>query len=167
MKKISFLTLILSVFSFAAEGGISSTDFIPRTINFLIFVAILWYLVGNRAVDFFKKRKENIASRFQEVENKLREAKVKKEELEAKLEEAKITAKEIIENSKNEAVVISNKIMEDTKGELAAMDKLFEVYKEGELRKAKKDVVKLFMNEIFKDIHISGEDAAKLILKAA
>jgi len=164
MKKLIFL--ILSVFAFANEAS-SGTDIVPRTINFLIFVAILWYLVGNRAIEFFRKRKENIASKFQEVENKLREAKAKKEELEAKLEEAKITAKEIIEDAKNESTIIYNKIMENAKLELEAMDKLFENYKESEIRKAKKEVIKAFLEEVLTNIHISSEDAAKLVLKAA
>ncbi|GAX87811.1 F-type H+-transporting ATPase subunit b [Lebetimonas natsushimae] len=167
MKKIAVLSLIFSAVLFAGESSISGTDIVPRTINFLIFVAILWYLVGNKAVEFFRKRKENIAAKFQEVENKLREAKAKKEELEAKLEEAKVTAKNIIEDSKNEATVIYNKIMEDGKLELSAMDKLFESYKENELRKAKKAIVKKFLEDVLKDIHISSEEAAKLILKAA
>jgi len=54
MKKILVLMLIIfNVFVFASNS-ISGTDIIPRTINFLIFVAILWYLVGNRAVEFFR-----------------------------------------------------------------------------------------------------------------
>jgi F-type H+-transporting ATPase subunit b len=167
MKKLALLSFVLSAFLFANEAASGGTDIIPRTINFLIFVAILWYLVGNKAVTFFKTRKENIANKFQEVENKLREAKAKKEELESKLEEAKITAKEIIEDAKNEATIIYNKISEEGKMELAAMDKLFEVYKESEIRKAKKEVVKAYLENILKDIHISSEDAAKIILKAA
>jgi F-type H+-transporting ATPase subunit b len=166
MKKITLLSFIFSAVLFANEttGG---TDIVPRTINFLIFVAILWYLVGNKAVSFFRNRKENIANRFQEVENKLKEAKARKEELEAKLKEAKVMAEEIIEDAKSEATVIYNKINESGKAELAAMDKLFETFKENEIRKAKKEVVKKYLENILKDIHISSEDAAKLILKAA
>jgi F-type H+-transporting ATPase subunit b len=167
MKKIAVLSFIFSAALFAGESSISGTDIVPRTINFLIFVAILWYLVGNKAVEFFRKRKENIAAKFQEVENKLREAKAKKEELEAKLEEAKVTAKNIVEDAKNEATVIYNKIMEDGKLELIGMEKQFEDYKETEIRKAKREVVKTFLEDVLKDIHISSEDAAKFILKAA
>jgi F-type H+-transporting ATPase subunit b len=166
MKKIALLSLIFSAVLFANEAA-GGTDIVPRTINFLIFVAILWYLVGNKAVEFFKNRRESIAAKFQEVENKLRESKAKKEELEGKLEETKVTAKNIVEDAKNEATVIYNKIMEQGKLELVGMDKLFEIYKESEIRKAKREVVKVYLENILKDIHISSEDAAKLILKAA
>jgi F-type H+-transporting ATPase subunit b len=47
------------------------------------------------------------------------------------------------------------------------MEKQFEDYKETEIRKAKREVVKTFLEDVLKDIHISSEDAAKLILKAA
>jgi len=168
MKKLLFFAVISS-FLYAATGEAAqhTTDIIPRAINFLIFVAILWYLVGSKATEFFRNRKEEIATKFQEVENRLNEVKAKKEELEAKVEEAKIMAKEMIEDAKNESKIISNNIMETTKLELEAMDKMFETFKESEVRKAKKEVVKEFMNNVLKDIHISSEDAAKLILKAA
>jgi F-type H+-transporting ATPase subunit b len=167
MKKLAVIFFVFSAILFAGESSISGTDIVPRTINFLIFIAILWYLVGNKAIAFFRNRKESIAAKFQEVENKLREAKAKKEELEAKLEEAKITAKEIVEDAKSEAVIIANKIHEHGKLELTAMEKLFEDYKENEIRKAKKEIVKKYLEDILKDIHISSEDAAKIILKAA
>ena len=168
MKKLAFFAIISSfLYATTGEAAHHTTDIIPRAINFLIFVGILWYLIGSKATEFFKNRKEGISAKFQEVENKLNEAKAKKEELEAKVEEAKRAAKQMIEDAKNESNVIYNHIMENTKLELEAMDKMFETFKEAELRKTKKEVVKEFMNNVLKDIHISSEDAAKLILKAA
>jgi len=166
MKKLAFFAIVSS-FLYAAGDVSHHTDIIPRSINFLIFVAILWYLVGGKAVEFFRNRKEGIAKKFQEVEKKLNEAKVKKEELELKVAEARALAKKMIEDAQNESNVIYNNIMENTKLELEGMEKMFETFKESELRKAKKEVVKEFMDNILKDIHISSEDAAKLILKAA
>jgi F-type H+-transporting ATPase subunit b len=167
MRKLALLGVLLSAVLFANEAASGGTDIVPRTINFLIFVAILWYLVGNKVIAFFRNRRENIASKFQEVENKLREAKAKKEELEAKLEEAKVTAKEIVEDAKKEAEVIYNQILQNGKLEIEGMEHLFETYKESEIRKAKREVVKTYLENILKDIHISSEDAAKIILKAA
>jgi F-type H+-transporting ATPase subunit b len=50
MKK--FLLFLAGVLAFASEGS-GHTDIIPRTINFIIFVAILWYLVGDKVKRFF------------------------------------------------------------------------------------------------------------------
>ncbi len=165
MKKL-LLIGILSVFAFANEAA-SGTDIVPRVINFLIFAAILWYLVGNKAIAFFRNRKEEIANKFQKVEDELKAAKQKKEELQAKLEEAEIKAKEIVEDAKKEAEFIYNKIIEETKEELAILEKHFEEAKVNEIRKAKKEAVKAFLENVLKDVHLSSEDAAKLVLKVA
>ncbi|GAB6074367.1 F0F1 ATP synthase subunit B family protein [Nautilia lithotrophica] len=167
MKK-ALLVAFLSVVAFASEAAASGgTDIVARTINFLIFAAILWYLVGNKAITFFRNRKEEIANKFQEVENKLKEAKLKKEELKAKLEEAKIKAAEIVEDSKKEAEHIYNSILEETKAELEMLEKHFEEAKLAEIRKAKREAIKAFLEDVLKDIHLTSEDAAKLVLKVA
>jgi len=163
MKKLAILTLI-SAAAFASEAA-AHTDIIPRTINFLIFVAILWYLAGNKIVNFFRQRRENIAKKFQEIEEKLKESKARKEALKAELENAKIKAKEIVENAKKEAELLEAKIKAQTEEEIKILQKQFEEFKKYETQKAKKEVVAEFLNEALKDIHITSEDAAKLILK--
>jgi F-type H+-transporting ATPase subunit b len=168
MKKLALLTVAGSVLLFASEAMANGgTDIVARTINFIIFAAILWYLVGNKAIEFFRNRKEEIANKFQEIENRLKEAKARKEELKAKLEEAKVKAAEIVEDSKKEAEFIYNKILADTKEELEIMEKHFEEAKVAEVRKAKREAVKVFLEDVFKDVHLTSEDAAKLVLKVA
>ena len=166
MKKIVVLITVFGAFAFASEAA-HTTDIIPRTINFLIFAAILWYLVGNKAINFFKQRKENIASRLQEVEEKLKESKARKEALKAELENSKIKAKEIVENAKNEAKYLENKIKSQTQEEIALLQAHFEEFKKLESKKIKKEVVKEFLEETLKDVHITSNEAAKLILKVA
>ncbi len=167
MKKI-FLLGLMSVALFASEAAMSGgTDIVARTVNFLIFVAILWYLVGDKVIAFFRNRKEEIATKFQEVENRLKEAKLKKEELNTKLEEAKAKAKEIIEDATQEAEHIYNTIIAQAKEELVLMEKHFEEAKIAEIKKAKREAVKAFLEDVLKDVHLSSEDAAKLVLKVA
>jgi len=167
MKKIMLLG-VLSVFLIASEAATNiETDIVARSINFLIFVAILWYLVGNKVVTFFKNRREEIANKFQEVENKLKEAKQRKEEFEVKLEEAKIKANEIVEDSKKEAEYIYKTILAEAKEEIELMQKHFEEVKQAEIKKAKREAVKVFLEDVLKDIHLTSEDAAKLVLKVA
>ena len=167
MKKIIALLGIFSAFAFASDAAAHTTDIIPRTINFLIFVAILWYLVGNKAINFFKERKNKIASRLQEIQNKLEESKAKKEALKAELENAKSKAKEIVADAKKEAEFLQNKIKTQTEEEIAILQKHFEEFKELEAKKVKKEAVKRFLEETLKDVHISSDEAAKLILKVA
>ena len=166
MKKTVLFLSLFGVFAFASEAA-GHTDIIPRTINFLIFVAILWYLAGNKIVNFFKQRRENIAKKFQEIEEKLKESKARKEALKAELENAKVKAREIVENAKKEAELLESKIKAQTEEEIKILQKQFEEFKKYETQKAKKEVVEAFLNETLKDIHITSEDAAKLILKVA
>jgi len=161
MKKLLFI--VIGTFLFASEGV--ETDIVARVINFLIFAAILWYLVADKVVSFFRERKEKIAKKFQEVEEKLKETKEQKEMLKAKLEEAKVKANEIIEDSKKEAELIYNNIIKEAKEEVELYKKHFEEFKEIEIKKAKKEAVKEFLEDVLKDVHITSEDAAKIVLK--
>lgn len=161
MKKLLFI--VIGTFLFASEGV--ETDIVARIINFLIFAAILWYLVADKVVSFFRERKEKIAKKFQEVEERLKETKEQKEMLKAKLEEAKVKANEIIEDSKKEAELIYNNIIKEAKEEVELYKKHFEEFKEIEIKKAKKEAVKEFLEDVLKDVHITSEDAAKIVLK--
>ena len=166
MKKTALLTFVLGTLLFANEAA-TQTDIIPRTINFVIFVAILWYIAGNKIVAFFRQRKENIAKQFQQIEEKLKESKARKEALKAELENAKIKAKEIVENGKLEAKHLEEKIKSQVEEEIAIMQKQFEEFKKLQTNKIKKEAIEEFLEEVLKDIHISSEDAAKLVLKVA
>ncbi len=167
MKKVTLLGAIFASALFASEAAAGHTDIIPRTINFLIFAAILWYLVGDKAKKFFAERKERIAKRFQEIEEKLKESKARKEALKAQVSEAKQMANEIIETAKKEAELIEKKIKAQVEEEIAILQKHFEEFKENEIKKTKQEAVKEYLDDIFKDVHITSEDAAKLVLKAA
>ena len=50
MKKL--LVVLIGTFLFASEGG--ETDIVARVINFLIFVAILWYLIADKVSKYHK-----------------------------------------------------------------------------------------------------------------
>jgi F-type H+-transporting ATPase subunit b len=166
MKKILAL-ISLSAALFANEAASHGTDIVPRTINFLIFAAILWYLIGDKVKKFFQERRESIARKFQEIEEKLKESKARKEALKAQVSEAKHMAQEIIETAKKEAELIEKKIKEQLEEEIALLQKHFEEFKTNEIKKTKQEAIKEYLNEIFDEIHISSEDAAKLVLKVA
>jgi F-type H+-transporting ATPase subunit b len=52
-----------------------SSDFFPRIFNFLIFAGLLYYLIAEPVRDFFRGRREEIASQLKEIESRLQEAK--------------------------------------------------------------------------------------------
>jgi len=169
MKKLAFLGLVFSGVLFASEAAeaVHHTDIIPRTVNFVIFVAILYYLTWDKIITFFKNRRESIAKKFQEIEDKLKESKEKKEALRKELENAKLKAKEIVENAKAEAKLLEEKIKAQTEEEIKLLQKQFEEFKKVETNRVKKEAVREFLEEVLKDVRLSSEDAAKLILKVA
>jgi len=68
---------------------------------------------------------------------------------------------------KKEAELLEKKIKTQVEEEIKILQKHFEEYKENEIRKTKQVAVKVFLEEVLKDVHLSSEDAAKLVLKAA
>ena len=51
MRKILLISLGVAAL-FASEAASGHTDIVPRTINFIIFVALLWYLVGDKIKNY-------------------------------------------------------------------------------------------------------------------
>ena len=79
--KINYFLLLLApiaLFASGGEGG-GSTDIIPRTINFLIFAAIMYYYVADAAKEWYLGRKNEIATKLDSIQVKLKESNSKKE----------------------------------------------------------------------------------------
>ena len=161
MKKLLFILIGTSLFA----SGAAETDIVARVINFLIFVAILWYLIADKVIAFFRERKEKIAKNFQEVEEKLKTTKEQKEMLKVKLEETKAKANEIVDDAKKEAGYIYSSIIKEVKEEIEIYKKQFEEFKKVEIQKAKKEAIKEFLEDVLKDVHITSKNAAKIVLK--
>lgn len=149
---------------FAATGG-TDYDIVPRTINFLIFFAILLYFVAKPAKEFYQNRITKIASRLDDIQKRVLESKNRKLELIKKVEEAKKEAQIAKENAKKEAELLVAKIQADTKNELALLDKQFEDSKAYKERKMQKEVVAEVLNEAFDELKISQDELFKIMLK--
>jgi F-type H+-transporting ATPase subunit b len=75
-----FVTASLFASEHAADGG---TDIVQRTVNFVIFAGILWYLLAEPVKNYFGGRSQGIADELQKVQERLRESKQAKEAAEA------------------------------------------------------------------------------------
>ncbi len=154
-----FFILILPIALFANEGG---TDIVPRTINFLIFAAILYRYVAAPLKNFFKSRSKEIVDTLQSIQEKVEESKRAKEEAEKKLEEAKVLAKTIIEDAKKEAELMVRKIEQDTINELELLDKYQEERQEIERRKMVKSIVAHTVDSLFAE-NLKAIDSSELV----
>ena len=142
----SKILLLLFPFVLMADGGY---DIVPRTINFIIFAAILYYLIANPVKNAYKGRIESIAARLDNIEQKLKESKAKKDDAIKRVEEAKANADGLVETARKEAFLISERIKEETMQEIVNLEKSFQDQKEFEKRRMVKSVVGEVLNEIF------------------
>jgi len=169
MKKVVITLGLVGVTLFGNEHAthvaMSDTDFIPRLINFVIFVGILWYLLADKVKTFYADRSSKIADSFSEVENKLRESKKAKELLKAEVEDAGKKAETIIKDAKKEIEILQAKILENAKNEVEILNKQFSEFKSYEESKMKKEVVAIYLNNLVKDIHLSSEEVANIVTK--
>ena len=97
MIVIRVLVVLLSLgatFLLASSSG--ETDFVARSINFLIFLAIMYYLLAGKVKEFFNSRSGKIRSRLEEVQERLKQTKKDKEEA----QEAVVNAQKIADDIK-------------------------------------------------------------------
>ncbi len=162
--RLLFITMLLPVAIFASDGG---TDIVPRTINFLIFAAILYRYIAEPIKNFFKGRSENVVKTLKSIQDKVEESKKAKEAAQKELENSKILAKTIVEDAKKEAELIVLKMKEDMKSELKLLEKYHEERKEIEKRKMVKAVVAQTVESLFsKDIQtFDNKELVNIVMK--
>ena len=159
--------LLLVVSSGILFGSDGETDIIPRTVNFIIFVAIIYYLLADFTKNFFKKRREEIASKLNSVQTKVKESKKRREEATLKVKEAGRVAEEIVATAKKEALIISENFDKSLEFDLEILDKQHQEQIELESRKMKRVVVSEVLKEMFEDdgIAINEREFVNIILK--
>lgn len=111
--KILFASFVLINLAFASDA--SQTDIVPRVVNFVIFFVLIYYLIASKVKAFFKDRQNSIAQSFENIQDKLKQAKTKKEESKQKLEHAKLKANDIIKDALKEAALMKEKLIEQHK----------------------------------------------------
>ncbi|TKX30831.1 F0F1 ATP synthase subunit B [Campylobacter estrildidarum] len=167
MKKLYYAILLCPLYAIAA--GDSEYDIIPRTINFLIFVAILYYFTADFFKNFYKNRILKISSKLDDIQKKLLESKAKKIDTIKKLEEAKANSAATLATTKKEIEILVQKIQEETQNEIASLEQYFEDQKKYELRKMEKEVVSSVLKEIFEDssMLLKQNEIVDIIMKKA
>lgn len=85
------ITLLLPAVVFAAGAG-EETDTVQRIVNFIIFAAIIYYLLANRLKAYFAGRTASIQAELDKVQETLKASEAKVEDAKAQLENAKKTS---------------------------------------------------------------------------
>ena len=167
MSRILVLTLMISTYALASEAGHGESDIVQRTVNFLLFAGLVWYLVGEPVKAYFASRSQSIADELKKVQEKLDESIVLKKEALAKISEAEKFAEELAISSKKENKIINDKIMTQCDSELEALVRQNNSLKNFEQRKMVRGVVENVIGETLSQSseNFDKETMANIILK--
>ena len=123
MNRILVLMLSVSTIALASDAGNGGTDIVQRTVNFVLFAGLIWYLVAEPAKSYFASRSEGIADDLKRVQDKLNESVTLKKEALAKISEAEKFAEELAVSSKKENKIINDNMMVQCDTELEVLGK--------------------------------------------
>ena len=164
MLKLFLLLASLSITSiFANDSGVDESDIVYRAVNFVIFIAILFYLLNDKLKAFFTNRSNSIKARLNEVQDRLKASKQEKEDALKNVTDAKKMAEDIIATAKKDAIIISENIKVTIAENIKILDNNMNDLMSFELREAKKDIVDEVIESIFDDdsLNISDEQIAQ------
>ena len=165
------LTLIsLSVVALAsghAEGAEAHTDIVARTINFLIFAGIVYYLIADPVKEFFAGRSQAIADEQNKVKEKLEESKREKEAALQEVEEANKFAEELKGSAKKENKILNDAIMAQCDVELENIEKQSLDAMDFEKRSMTRDVVRSIMDDVLsqESAGLDKDAMAQIVMK--
>lgn len=171
-----YVVLILGVFAifsgflFGAEHkplNIAETDIFQRVINFVIFVALMWYLVADKIKAVLKNRSRAIADKLSQTQAKVQESRHKKEKAQQRLKETNKQTAETLRIAKQEAALAAQRIDEKTKEQVASMIKANEEAMEFQERLFQKQIVNEILQESFQSptLKIDSKDYVGILEK--
>jgi len=167
VSRILVLLLMISTYALASEMKDGGSDIVQRTVNFILFVGIIWYLIAEPVKNYFASRSQSIANELKKVQEKLDESITLKKEALAKITEAEKFAEELAAKSKKESKVINDEIIAQGELEVETLVKQNLSKREFEERKMVREVVEDIVSETLKQNADSfdREAMANVILK--
>lgn len=150
-----------------ASVGIEESDFIQRTINFVIFVAIVWYFGADKIKNIFISRRNAISAQLQSVQEALQQSKKDEENAIRRLEECKDRAKDIINTARHEANAIEQRYNEQIKRDTQSLKHNLDGSIEFERRKMTQEAVNEVLGNLLNSdgVRLSKEDYVNIITK--
>jgi F-type H+-transporting ATPase subunit b len=168
VKKLLLLTLLaLAPVALFANSEGAETDIIQRTVNFVIFAGILWYLLADKIKAYFANRTLEIQSELDKVQDTLKASQAKVDDAAEKLENAKKLAAETVELAKSEVGALKQKVADAVDHEIAQLNRNFDDKIEVETRKLQRQIVEEILEELLKsdNISLSQDELANIVLK--
>ena len=167
MSRILVIMLMLSTYALASNAEHAGTDIVQRTVNFLLFAGLVWYLVAEPAKAYFAGRSQAIADELQKVQDRLNESISLKKDALSKISEAEKFAEELKASSKKENKILNDNIMNQCNVDVDTLGKQQVSLMEFEQRKMIRLVVEETLNEVLEQSskNFDKEAMANVILK--
>jgi F-type H+-transporting ATPase subunit b len=165
---VLFLTIALGgLSSLFASSGSGDTDIAPRTLNFVIFAAILYYLIADPIKAFFVERKAKITSALEMRESKLKAAKSAVVDAEQYLVDSKKLADELLKTANSDVVLLKERAKQAALNEIATLEKQFNDDCELMKKKTVMRAVEEELSQIFtiKGYGVSDQEFAQIFAK--
>jgi F-type H+-transporting ATPase subunit b len=160
---------MISTYALASSGSAehADTDILQRTVNFVIFAALIWYLIAEPVKNYFVGRSKGIADELKKVQEKLNESILNKKEALAKISEAEKFAEALKVSSKKENKILNDKIMLQCETDLEILSKHQVSLKKFEERKMVRQVVEDVLDKVLSQSSktFDKESMASVILK--
>ncbi len=144
---------------------ISQTDIIERSLNFLLFVGILWYFLAKKLRSFLRSKSLEISKRLEEIQAQLKVSKENKKKLLKELEQAKEKAELIISDANKEAYTITQKYELQTKTDVENLIKNSKALMDLEVKKIKRELVEGVFKDLreSKKVSFSSQDCVNIL----
>lgn len=167
MKRILLLGLALAPIALFASEGAVETDIVQRTVNFIIFALILWYLIADKIKAYFANRTLSIQAELDKVQDTLKASQDKVTDAQNKLEEAKKIATDIIKVAKADIDSIKQKVIHAVDADIINLNRNLEEMIKIEMSKAKKQVVAEILDELLssENIKLTQKELVDVVLK--
>ena len=163
---IRLLFFIFPVILFSADVDISKSDIIERSINFLIFVIIMWYLVANKLFSMLKDRQMHMATRLNNIQNELLDSNLKKDEALKLLDQTKSKVQNILDTANREALVISSNMEKQCIADIETLNNIHRDLLKFEKSRIDKEVIADVIDQLFKDgLHTSKDVYVDIITR--
>ncbi len=149
----------------AAGLDISQTDIIERSLNFLLFVGILWYFLAKKLRSFLHAKSLEISKRLEEIQAQLKVSKENKKKLLKELEQAKEKAESIVSDANKEAYTITQKYELQTKMDVENLIKNSKALMDLEVKKIKRELVESVFKDLreSKKVSFSSQDCVNIL----
>ncbi|EQD88283.1 ATP synthase B/B' CF family protein [Helicobacter pylori SouthAfrica50] len=144
---------------------ISQTDIIERSLNFLLFVGILWYFLAKKLRSFLHAKSLEISKRLEEIQAQLKVSKENKKKLLKELEQAKEKAELIVSDANKEAYTITQKYELQTKTDVENLIKNSKALMDLEVKKIKRELVEGVFKDLreSKKVSFSSQDCVNIL----